>query len=218
MTVTCQCGRPVSEAFLCGACTAQLKATLDGIPALVDELDTTITRQAVTGEKGGPRAAEKPLPFNVQASEAAWVLRNTLGGWARVLDAEMPVAGPGRGLEAISSPSGSTRQGSEITTAEIARYLSSRIEQLRHHPAAGEAFDEIRTAVASAQRAIDHPQIRHTFHVGPCPDCDGQLRAYLPADRDQSPYMTCDGETRHTFAAHQWARAGQRIARERTPA
>ena len=88
MTVTCQCGRPVSEAFLCGACTSQLKATLESVPALVDELDTTITRQAVLGEKGGPRAAEKPLPFNAQASEAAWVLRNTLSTWARVLTEE----------------------------------------------------------------------------------------------------------------------------------
>ena len=211
MTVTCQCGRPVDDAYLCGTCTQQLRATLDGIPDLAAELDTTITRQAVLGEKGGPRAAEKPLPFNVQASEAAWVLRNTLGGWARVLDTEMPLGGPGRGLEPISGPSGSTRQGSQITTAAIARYLATRIEALRHHQAAGEAHDEIRTAVASAQRAIDHPAIRHSFHVGPCPDCDGQLRAYLPADRDQSPYMTCDGEQRHQFAAHQWARAGQRI-------
>ena len=210
MTVTCQCGRPVDDAYLCGTCTQQLRATLDSVPSLVDELDTTITRQAVLGEKGGPRAAEKPLPFNVQASEAAWVLRNTLGGWARVIAEEATVGAETR-LETINGPSGYPRRGAEIPTPQIASWLTAHLEQIRHHQAAGEAHDEIRTAVQSAQRAIDHPQIRHTFHVGPCPDCDGQLRAYLPADRDQSPYMSCDGDDRHQYAAHQWARAGQRI-------
>jgi hypothetical protein len=189
VTVTCQtCTAPVGEAFLCGGCSAQLKATLDSIPALVDELDTTITRQAVLGVRGGPRAAEKPLPFHVAASEAAWVLRNTLGTWVRVVDAEMPLGRPGRGLETINGPSGSTGQGSEIGTAEIAAYLTSRLEQLRHHPAAGEAHDEIRGAVEAATRVIDRPASDRTY-IGPC-TCGTEL--YANPGRTTTTCRDCD--------------------------
>jgi hypothetical protein len=189
VTVTCQtCTAPVGDAYLCGGCTNQLRATLEAIPTLTDELDTTITRQAVLGVRGGPRAAEKPLPFHAQASEAAWVLRNTLGGWARVLDAEIPLGGPGRGLETISSLSGSTSQGSQIATAEIARYLTSRLEQLRHHQAAGEAHDEIRGAVEAATRAIDRPANDRTY-IGPC-TCGTEL--YANPGRTTTTCRDCD--------------------------
>jgi hypothetical protein len=209
VTVTCQsCTRPVGDAFLCGGCTAQLKATLDSLPDLAAELDTTITRQAVTTQRGGPRAAEKPLPFNAAASEAAWVLRNTLSGWARVI-AEEVLAGAENGLGTINGAIRSPRKGDAVTTAQIALWLSAHLEQLRHHQAAGEAHDEIRGAAQAAQRAIDHPRNRHQFPVGPCPDCGAHLTAYLR--RDEPPVITCDGETRHVFAAHQWARVGQRI-------
>jgi hypothetical protein len=210
VTVTCQtCTAPVGDqASLCAGCSAQLKATLEAIPTLVDELDTTITRQAVLGVRGGPRAAEKPLPFHVQASEAAWVLRNTLSGWARVI-AEEVLAGAETGLGGINGSIRYPTSPETITTAQIAVWLAGHLEQLRHHQAAGEAHDEIRGAVQAAQRTIDHPRTRHTFPVGPCPDCGAHLTAYLR--RDEPPVITCDGDTRHTYAAHQWARVGARI-------
>jgi hypothetical protein len=210
MTVTCQtCTAPVGDqASLCGSCTNQLRATLDSVADLAAELDTTITRQAVLGVRGGPRAAEKPLPFHVQASEAAWVLRNTLGGWARVI-AEEAIPGAAHRLETINGPSGYPTSPETITTAQIAVWLAAHLEQLRHHPAAGEAHDEIRGAAQAAGRAIDHPRTRHTFPVGPCPDCSAHLTAYIR--RDEPPVITCGGEQRHTYAAHQWARVGTRI-------
>jgi hypothetical protein len=301
VTVTCQtCTAPVGDAYLCGGCTNQLRATLDSVADLAAELDTTITRQAVLGVRGGPRAAEKPLPFHVQASEAAWVLRNTLGGWARVIieehgpaasahrptslengeqvpqdhrdqegpqwrtsgptavDASSPASAPNTApnatktsaalQQATTTALGHTEKaaaaaqltrsghaaGSKTSSADgtspsptnaatnsqpyappadtpaaLARFLLARLEHLRHHPAAGEAMDEIRGAAQAAQRAIDHPRTRHTFPVGPCPDCGAHLTAYIR--RDEPPVITCDGETRHTYAAHQWARVGQRI-------
>lgn len=92
MTAACtvsDCRRPVSDnATLCIACTAEVEHALAETPALVTELELTLSRQAASGQRVGPRGSEKPLPYDTGASDALSALRVALVGWVRVLAEE----------------------------------------------------------------------------------------------------------------------------------
>ncbi|MGH3447093.1 MAG: hypothetical protein ACRDP4_05675, partial [Nocardioidaceae bacterium] len=75
----------MADAFVCGACAGQLERDLGDVPALVEDLDVALSRQAMFGDRAGGKSAEKPLPIDPRASEVGWVLRNTLSTWIRVL-------------------------------------------------------------------------------------------------------------------------------------
>lgn len=192
---TALCGRPAGDAsYLCGPCTADLRTTLAAIPDLLAELDVTLTRQAVHNHRGGPQSADKPLPYDPRASEAGWVLRNTLHTWCRVLDETVAVT----------------------STAEAAMWLHARVGQLRTHPAAGEAHDEIRTATTQATRVIDQPAHRARIPIGPCPepDCTGQIIAYIPTHPDRPAHMNCGNG--HTWEPIHWRSVARRITTQAT--
>lgn len=97
----------------------------------------------------------------------------------------------------------------------LATWIADNLADLRQHPAANEAHDDITAAITNARRTIDTPPNRTTIPVGPCPepDCQGTVRAYIP--HDTPAHMTCNGEQRHRWEPHQWHRAGQRILRAR---
>ena len=215
MTATCQCGRPVDGAFLCQQDTTKLRGTLEYAAWIAGELDVTLARQARFGERNGGKSADKPLPYDVRASEAAWVLRNTLTTWCRVmideLGQDMPkTATPGESDGLTGAPRYG-RANQDVTTAEAALWLSQRIGVLRTHPAAGEAADEIGQAVAQARRAIDQPANRARIPIGPCPEpqCPGHLTAYIPAQPDRHPTITC-GQG-HTWDTIHWRSIGRRV-------
>lgn len=212
MTVTCQCGRPVDGATLCNTCTAALVADLQDVPDLAAELDVTLARQARFGERNGGRSADKPLPYDVRASEAGWVLRNTLTGWARVIIEEMAIPGPGRPIPAPNGANGYPRQGADIPTAQIATWLAGHVSALRTHPAAGEAAEEIHGAVDQARRAVDAPANRARIPIGPCPedDCPGSIVAYIPHQADRPARMDC-GQG-HTWDTIHWRSVARRIS------
>jgi hypothetical protein len=88
VTTTCGCGQPAPDAYLCSRCTRQLRRTLADVPTLATELDTVLARATAYNDHHGGRSADKPLPIDERASEAAWVLRNTLTTWARILHDE----------------------------------------------------------------------------------------------------------------------------------
>lgn len=74
MTPTCACGQPVSDATLCGACADRLAADLAAVPELRRQLDLTLSRQTASGRQDGGRSAEKPLPYDLGASDAHHML------------------------------------------------------------------------------------------------------------------------------------------------
>lgn len=49
MTALCPCGEPSPGAFLGRRCAERLHRTLGDLPALIEDLDITLTRQGVTG-------------------------------------------------------------------------------------------------------------------------------------------------------------------------
>jgi hypothetical protein len=193
------CGLQAHERRICGVCAGNLERDLAEMPALLDDLSVTLSRQArIGGHTNGSRAFERPLPFDPRASEAGDVLRSTLVGWIRDLH-------DGAEYWPVDSLHG------------MALWLYRRLSRLLDHPAAEEAVDEIRFAVGLCKRVTDKPANRTAFAVGPCPEldeqgvqCPGEVRAFIPSTEDRPARMQCEacGAAWLTF---QWLRAGRRI-------
>lgn len=162
------CERPApGDQTVCGACEAELGRALDAVPAVMADLDDTLSRQTSRTTAGKP--AETPLPYDARASEAGWVLRSALVGWVRQLQETKPEEWPAD------------------TAPDMAAWLSARLSRLVRHPAAQEAHGEIVTAVRAAQRVTDRPAERQ--FAGRCPQCDEPLYA-----RPGAPQVRCRTE------------------------
>lgn len=164
---TCTCGRPAGPFYLCRACANDLARLLAQVPALVDELDVTLTRQdrVTVSSGGGGGRTEQPLPFNVNASD----VRAALWGVLRFLTSVY-------GGTARSAPAAS-------------RFLASRVEEVRSDPEAARVLDEVRRVVEDATKAVDRHVVSLWFGVcgrlvegrpGEAYPCPGDL--YGPVD------------------------------------
>lgn len=219
MTAHCGvCGRPTADnTTVCAPCgrerlvrplrrllTAGTDSKGHAIPGLLDDLEDQLRRDTVYADQVKARAAETPVPFDVRASEAGWVLRNTLVGWVRVLQ----------------DTSGATADlWPADDTPSLARWLLERVPRLRLHEAGPEAADEISDVVRLVEDAVDSPANRTVVTVGPCPErdeqdgpCMGEVRAIIPATWAQVAYMVCS-LCGARWETHQWNRAGRRIRR-----
>jgi hypothetical protein len=147
-SATCPiCDAPQVHGLTCHACTTRLEQEIGDVPAIVNELDVTLSRQARIGAggKAGSPAHER-WAYSPGASAALDDLTNTLTTWARDLDP--------------------TADGKGHPASVAARVLLSRINDVRAHDAAAELDDEIREAIRQARRAVDRPADRQ--FVGPC--------------------------------------------------
>ena len=168
---TCRCGRPTRDAaYGCDNCGDELARALGDVPWLDEQMEVTITRQQgidyrrLGHGKGGKKDAERPLPGNWTASEARTHLKALLVLWTRLCDEEdVRSSDPRDGLPDDNLPA-------------ISRWLMWRVDGLMLHEAAGDAVDEIKSAVAHCHRLIDrHPERQY---LGPCSACDdGRLYA-----------------------------------------
>lgn len=149
------CDRPVGDGYVCQPCASRLERALGDVPALWEELDTVLTRQARYADPEG-RGNDPALMFDTVASELGWVLRNTLSTWCRLIAEER-----GRVLPTADNP------------AAVALWLLSHVEWLRHHRAGAEAVEEITSAVKAVRKAVDRPVER--IYAGPCADCGGDM-------------------------------------------
>lgn len=168
MTQRCViCQRDHRDSLACRSCIDGLIGDLRAIPDLLAELETTQCRQDRLGADGG-RSAETPLVWREKASEAGYVLRNTIATWARDLwDTN------GTGPFVVASD-----------TASLSRFLVRYPSWLAVHPAIDELADEVHYAVTLTRRVIDRPQDTRVF-LGRCdlgdpdnPACDQELHAY----------------------------------------
>lgn len=197
----CHCGLPSPDTTLCARCTYTLEKDLAEVPNLCDQLDVTLSRQTAVTPHDGGKAAETPLPFNVNASEARTNLHATLVGWVRDI-----------------------HDGSEQWPADetplLSRWLFSRLNRIRVHVAADALADEIGYAVSEARRAVDRPKNRSRVFVAPCLEvsCTGELWATFPlADYDADDtsthaVMACT-ECEASYPAEQWLRIGRQLRR-----
>jgi len=167
-TRTCaaeKCGKPMptgDNSTACPACWRRFDANLGDIPAIMTELDTTLSRQTASGSSNGPRSSETPLPYNVDASDAARLLSMTLWPWVREgLDAHPGVPLP--------SPS----------VVSMAAALMHLHGWLVVHPEGYLAIDEVGYAVSQARTAIDRAADR--VYAGTCDGDDGECGEELYA-------------------------------------
>lgn len=145
------CGKQSAES-LCTDCWSRLEANLRSITWLTPELRTTISRQSNTGLPTGivSRAAETPMPINIEAVIRQDRLHDLLAAWQRCLWEDYGV-GP---VERLTS------------APALAKWLITHQSWCRQHPAAHDLFDEITTAVRSCAQIIDRRPDR--IYLAPC--------------------------------------------------
>lgn len=185
MSATCNCGRPMpGTSSVCGACVADLERALGDVAFLAAQLKVSFTRQSRMGSgDGGRRSAERPLPFDLRASRVAAELRNTLVGWVRVLQEQVPapLSGP---VCAPACRHGScrkvraTREPSNTMPA-MAAWILLHLDGVRRHEAGAEMVEEITTVVLVAEKAIDRPA--ELVYSGPCDECGTDLYGRMDA-------------------------------------
>lgn len=224
-----RCDRAVEDARVCSLCSRDAERALGNVPALMDELDLTVSRQRrFNAMSDGGRSAETPVPFHVHAAEARDVLRNVLVGWSKMAHEEAPalVHGPVHD-DCLDLSCSSIRKALDWNTlpkdnpAAMSRYLLRRVEWFRHHELAEVFIDEILGVVRTVNRLVDAPENRTTFAVGPCPEadelgtpCPGEVRAFIPASEHAMARMECDFCATQ-YETWQWLRAGKRILERR---
>lgn len=173
------CDLPVVEGHVCMTCTRRLERALGDIPALTEELDTILAKQARYADPEGG-GSEPPMLFDTAASELGWVLRNTLATWCRLIGEE-------RGKELPGND----------TPPAMARWLLNHVEWLRHHRAGHEAVDEITSVVSQIRKAIDRPAMR--IYVGPCSECETDMYG-----RPDSTTIKCKGCGQEADVNERW--------------
>lgn len=149
-------GRPAPDAGICRGCLDQLVGILRTVPALVDDLEVTLSRQARVGTRNGPRASETPLPFHLRASVDLETLRDGLGMWAGVVATRRGVS-----LDAPASAVG------------YAAWLVRWSGEVAQHPDAAELHGDVLAMAEAARRTVDLPPTLH--YCGPCDECGEDL-------------------------------------------
>lgn len=154
MTPCQHCSRLYDDANLCFECQRGLHEKLGNAAIFARQLQLSITRQSKTGgPREGGKSTETPLPFDDNASEADWVMRQTLIAWSNEIQ-----------LLTVYSET--------WTTMGIALWLRMHVRQLARLGSAGQCFDEIDQALTLAVRAVDRKPVR--LYLGHC-QCGQEL-------------------------------------------
>lgn len=181
---TCPCGTPTTDTYLCHTCLGRIAGTLHHLPALVTDLDLTLTKQRRFGDPtdSTSRTAAATLPFNAAAARVLHELRHELHALIRLCLTH--------GLH----------QGPQPThhTAAMAAWLLARLTPIAGQPWAPQALRL--TAIAGrGEQVIDAPPER-TF-AGPCDQCGTDL--YARAGQAHATCPTC-GDTYDLAARRRW--------------
>ena len=194
---------------LCRTHTGALLADLRAVPALLPELEVTLTRQdKLLLFNDRKSTAETPLQWNENAAQVGWELAVTLQVWAEDI------------AEQDEDERDRLADVDPRDLPALCAWLKRSIDTIRRHPHAGTLHDEINNAVRRASRAIDHPAIRSRFWVGPCPEivdggnCDGDVWTYLASSENELSYMRCLA-CEAKWDSSRWLRVGPRIEARR---
>lgn len=148
--------RPLANnATICATCEDNLARALGDLDALLDDLDTTLTRQARKRPSRGSGASDgPPLPFDERASEAARDLRTLLKDWVSLV------------AEGLCDEGVFVQLPMPATAKTLSSWLMHHTRWLAHHDTGPDAYSEIVAAVNNIRRTIDiAPDVRF---IGPC--------------------------------------------------
>jgi hypothetical protein len=159
---------------VCDPCTSRTIRQLGAVPALLAELDTTVTRQhrfrSTNSRVRG--SSETVVPFHVAASRAAHdldvVLRREAALVAEVVGAVLP------------TPS---------TAVTAAGFLAGMADWIATRPAGPDFVDKIAVVTDRAWAVIDRPVDRHYLGACDVDDCTGTL--YQHGDRADARCSEC---------------------------
>lgn len=185
----CQVCTAPTDGFICAHHGARLEKVLAEMPALIDDLEITATKQDRINP-GGKRGKgdEAPLPFNWSAGDQLWAVANTLGTWARHMfesrhpdGTPFPLGEPAqfavdvrvvvrRNRWFISRETRLVRQARPAGPTEVARWLLGQVQSIRMDEAGGRLYDEVTYAHDQAQRIIDRPEPE--IYAGRCDAAD----------------------------------------------
>jgi hypothetical protein len=193
----CGCGKPVADGYARAECAQKLAEVLTVAAGHAEDAWTVIARQARVGTAGGTRRPEQePVPEEDLRRNAV-----TEFGWQASIERPMvgalrPEPGPADlgafdRLRAVENTIGTwvrDLDGDGTNLAEAARWLAGHADDLRHHPAAGEAFGDLHDACRQLERLVDRPAEREL--VGMC-DCGKVLYAAGGRAVVQCPQPTC---------------------------
>jgi hypothetical protein len=149
-------GKPLTHpAVICATCATTLDQSLGDLDWLLDELDTTMTRQTKTRPARGNQTSDgPPMPYNIRASETARDLRILLKDWVSLVAEGL--AGEGK-FVALPTPA---------TAKTLSTWLMHHVTWISRHDTAADAYSEIVGAVNNIRRTIDIAP--DTTYVGPC--------------------------------------------------
>lgn len=198
MSQTCTvdgCDRPVLDAYVCQACALDLERALGDVRWLNDQLDVVLTRQTAKPERVGGTSTEQALPYDPRATEARWVLANTVTTWARVVEEEHNEANPPIGPTHAVCHDRSCAQIRGVHPPNIggigilAAWLSSYAGWLRTHAAGADAVEEVLSCVGAARRLVDVRPER--WYAGPCEGPEGERCGHDLYARPNAAHVTC---------------------------
>lgn len=180
------CDRPTADGSLvCTTCIGTLVADLRAVPGLVDDMTVTRARlDRMSRGRNGGKSAETALPVRLDkydqrpTDRPLDALNNTVLTWAQdfadYLGVDLYAIFTAPGLRVITGYARGGRLGDNATVSteaflaiELAAiWMAHHPNDLRHHPAADELFDDITDAVADARRAVD--RLPDLSYKGPC--------------------------------------------------
>jgi hypothetical protein len=147
LTRTCRCGAS-TDAYVCVVCARRYVDDLGDVPALINELRVSLSRQARVNVRVGSRSTTTPLAFDWSASITLQTLILTLNAWAAIVKGWAP----------------SERYPTSVVGA--LSVLLNHSDWVRTSPDGPQAIDEISYAVNEARKVIDQPPER--WYAGPC--------------------------------------------------
>jgi DNA-directed RNA polymerase subunit RPC12/RpoP len=158
----CSCGQPTrDDAYTCDTCGDRFARALGDIPWLVEELETTITKQRAAVEGDGSASAETPLMYHLPAAEKRDALRAALVTAVRFCNEEgVRNSDPGP-------------EWPKDNLESMSRWLLWRVDGLALNDMGEQMAQGVRDAVRACRRVIDKPPER--AYAGPCPECKRDL-------------------------------------------
>lgn len=176
------CDQPADDGFICGDTLRELEQYLAETPWLIDELNNALSKQTKFGAQGGkistsgPSGREaklegvavQPLIINPDASDALAALTATLLLWQADI------------ADSLGTPVRYPRP------SQAAGWLMSNLRNIRTFIAAGDMYDEIRSAHKHGRNIIDRPSEK--LYLGECGGVVEDVVCTEPlwgSDRDQ---------------------------------
>lgn len=226
------CERPSRDAYLCKACTRDLERRLAELPALLDELTTSLTRQTRTSEQSG-RGSEPVLVVNLKAASVTAALTvclrravkklTTVGQHIPCTCGHAHIQHHVRRCRWGRCTCPDYRPTDTFTTHSMAQWLHYRVKLICLDATAAKLLDELQGITTRLVAVIDLPEDLRTIPVGQCPEsddtgsrCPGEIRAHIPRDEGKPPRMECT-ICHVVYDTPQWARAGKRITPRSRP-